>query len=132
MVRRRGAALWGGTRAQQCGAAQGRSSVGLRRGAAWGLGGVQQRGAAQGRNAGLRRGAPWGYAGAQRGVAHGRSSVGRRRGVAVWGCAGAQQRGAAAGERQHGGTVGARRARWGGGGAVGWWVHVRARGTGVR
>ena len=35
--------------------------------------------------------------------------------------------------RESGGAVGARRARWGGGGgAVGWWVGARARGTGVR
>ena len=33
---------------------------------------------------------------------------------------------------ESGGAVGARRARWGGGGAVGWWVVARARGTGVR
>ena len=34
--------------------------------------------------------------------------------------------------RESGGAVGARRAHWGGGGAVGWWVGARARGTGVR
>ena len=31
--------------------------------------------------------------------------------------------------RESGGAVGARRARWGGGGGVGWWVGARVRGT---
>ena len=84
MVRRRGVALWGGAGAQQCGAAQGRSSVGLGSGAAWGCVGAQ-RGAAQGRNVVRRRGAAvWGGAGAQQcGAAQGRSA-GLGRGAA-WG-----------------------------------------------
>ena len=70
---------------------------------------------------GLRRGC----AGAQRGAVQGRSRAGRRRGAAVWGRAGAR-RGAAQGRWGHGVHVG------GGGGALGWWVGARARGTGVR
>ena len=76
---RRGAA-WCGAEAQPCGAAQGRSSVGPRRGAACGRAGVQ-RGAAYGRGRGPRRGAARGCAGVHRGAAQGRS-VGLRRGVA--------------------------------------------------
>ena len=87
---RRGAA-WCGAGAQPCGAAQGRSSVGPRRGAACGRVGVQ-RGAAYGRGMGPRRGAAWGCAGVQCGAAQGRG-VGPRRGAA-WGCAGAQRRAA--------------------------------------
>ena len=78
---------------------------------------------------GLRRGC----AGAQRGAVQRRSRAGRRRGAAVWGRAGAR-RGAAQGR-----SVGLRRGGGdtactlgGGGGAVGWWVGARARGTGVR
>ena len=58
---RRGAAVWGGAEAQQCGAVQGRSSVGLRRGAAaWGCPGARH-GDVKGRSSvGLRRGAAWG------------------------------------------------------------------------
>ena len=81
----RGAA-WGCAGARQPGAAQGYSSVGLRRAALWG-------GAVVG---GLCRGAAaWGCAGAQRVAVQGRSA-GLRRGAA-WGCAGARQRGAAQG-----------------------------------
>ena len=90
---------------------QGRS-VGLLRGAAWGCAGAQQRGAAQGRSSvGLCRGATarpvqerssvgvatWGFAGAQQRGAALERSVGLRRGAAAWGCVGAQQRGAAQG-----------------------------------
>ena len=68
----RGGAAWGGAGAQQCGAAPGRSSLGLRRGAAaWGRAGEPQVGAAQGRSAGLGRGEAWGRAGVQRGAAYG-------------------------------------------------------------
>ena len=70
-------------------AVQARSSVGLCRGvAAW----AQQFGAAQGcSSVGLRWRAAWGCAGAQeRGAAQGSSSVGLRRGAATWGWAGAQ------------------------------------------
>ena len=101
----RGAA-WGCVGAQR-GAAQVRSSVGLRRGAAAShCAGAQQRGAAQGRSSvGLRRGAAaravkrrssvglcrgvaaWAQ---QPGAAQGRSSVGLRRGAAARGCAGVQ------------------------------------------
>ena len=63
-----------------------------------------------------RGAAPRGGAGAQQcGDAQGRGA-GLRRAVA-WGCVGA---------------VGARHARFGGGGAVSWWVGARARGPGVR
>ena len=57
--------------------------VGLRRGAAWGRAGAR-RGAAQERSSvGLRRGAAaWGCAGARHGAVKGRSSVGLRRGAA--------------------------------------------------
>ena len=72
------APLWaaGPAARAQRGAAQGRSSVGPRRGAAWGC-----VGATQGRSrAGRRRGAAvWGRAGARRGAAQGRR-VGLRRG----------------------------------------------------
>ena len=92
------APLWaaGPAARAQPGAAQGRSSVGPRRGAAWGC-----VGAAQGRSVVRCRGAPVrGGAGAQQcGAAQGRVA-GLRRGAA-WGCVGA---------------VGTRRARWGGGG----------------
>ena len=63
VVRCRGAALWGGAGAQQCGAALG-CSVRPRRGAAWGRGGAW-RGAAYGCGMGPRMGAAWGCAGAQ-------------------------------------------------------------------
>ena len=70
--------------------AQGRCSVGLRRGAAQGCAGAQ-RGAAYGRGMGPCRGAVRGCVGAQqRGAAQGRSNLGLRRGAAVWGCVGAQ------------------------------------------
>ena len=72
---RRGAA-WCGAAAQPCGAAQGCSSVGPRRGAACGHAGVW-RGAAQGRGVEPRMGAAW----ARRGAAQGRSA-GTRMGVA--------------------------------------------------
>ena len=79
---RRGAS-WGRVWARR-GAAQGCSSLGLRRAAVWG-------GALVG---GLCRGAAaWGCAGAQRVAVQGRSAA-LRRGVA-WGRAGAQQRGVA-------------------------------------
>ena len=101
---RRGAA-WCGAGAQQCGAAQGRSSVGLRGGVARGCAGAQQRGAAQGRSAGPRMGAAWGRGGVQQcGAAQGRSA-GLRRGAAEWGHAGEQQHGAA----QRRSSVGLRR-----------------------
>ena len=45
-------AAWGRAGAQQCGAAQGRSSVGLRKGATRGCAGARQRGAAPGRGMG--------------------------------------------------------------------------------
>ena len=78
---------------------------------------------------GLRRGC----AGAQRGAVQGASRAGRRRGATVWGRAGAR-RGAALVRsvglrRGGGGTV---CSLGGGGGAVGWWVGARARGTGLR
>ena len=94
---RRGAA-WCGAGAQQCGAAPGRSSVGLRRGAARGWAGVQH-GAAQECSVGPPMGVSWSREGARRGAAHGRSIVGLRRGVAARGCAGAQ-RGAANGAQR--------------------------------
>ena len=120
---RRGAARCGAG-AQPCGAAQGRSSVGPRRGAACGRAEVQRR-AAEERGVGPRMGTAWGRAGARRGAAHGcsvglrrgaargrawarhgaaqgRSSVGPRSGAA-WGCA-AAQRGA-----EQGRNVGLRR-----------------------
>ena len=67
-----------------------------------------------------------------RGAVRGRSRAGRRRDASVWGRAGAR-RGAAQGcsvglRRGGGGTA----CTLGGGGAVGWWVGARARGTGVR
>ena len=110
VVRCRGAAVWGGAGAQQCGAAQG-CSVGPRMGAAWGRVGARhgaaqgcsegcagaRRGAAQGCSVGLRRGAARGRAWARHGAVQGRSSVGLRRGAVAWGCAGAQQCGAAQG-----------------------------------
>ena len=63
--------------------------MGLSRGAALGCAGAQ-RGAAQGRSSvGRRRGAAaWGCAGAQRGAAQGRG-MGPRSGAVAWGCAGA-------------------------------------------
>ena len=79
---RRGAARCGAG-AQPCGAAQGRSSVGLRRGAACGRAGVQ-RGAAGERGVGPHMGATWGRAGARRGAAQGRS-VGLVRGAGARG-----------------------------------------------
>ena len=66
------APLWaaGPAARAQRGAAQGRSSVGLRRGAAWCGVGAAPCGAAQGRSSvGPRRGAARGCAGAQRGAA---------------------------------------------------------------
>ena len=62
--------------------------MGLRRGVAWCGAGMQQCGAAQGRSTVvLRRGsAAWGCAGARHGAVKGRSSVGLSRGAA-WGCA---------------------------------------------
>ena len=105
---RRGAAAWGRAGAQQRGAVQGRSIVGLRRGAAvW---------AAQVRSSvGLRRGA------AARAV-QGRSSVGLRRGAA-WGCAWAQQHRAAHGHSsvERGWLLGVASGEWedGGGRATG-------------
>ena len=105
-----GAAAWA-----QRGAAQGRSSVGLRRGAAaWGCAEAQLHGAVLGRSSmglrmgrssvGLRRGAaPRGCAGAQqRWAAQGRSSMGRRRGAAASGCGGAHQHGAVQGRSSMG------------------------------
>ena len=79
---RRGAA-WCGAGAQPCGAAQGRSSVGPRRGAACGRAGVWRR-AAEERGSEPRMGAAW----ARRGAAQG-CSAGPRMGTA-WGRAGAQ------------------------------------------
>ena len=73
-------ASWGRVLARR-GAAQGCSSVGLRRAAVWGgvvVGGL------------CRGAAAWGCAGAQRVAVQGRSSVGLRRGAAAWGCAGVQ------------------------------------------
>ena len=85
VVRCKGAAVWGGAVAQQCGAAEG-CSVRPRRGAAWGRRGAR-RGAAYGRGMGPRKGAARGCAGAQRGAVKGRNA-GLSRGV-TWGCAGA-------------------------------------------
>ena len=142
----RGAA-WCGAGAQPCGAAQGRSSVGPRRGAAcsrawvqrgaaeergvgprmgaaWGRAGAR-RGAAQGCSVGLRRGAAQGRAWARHEAAQGRSSVGPRRGAA-WGCA-AAHRGA-----EQGRSVGLRRGAvvWGCTGAQRGAAH--GRGMGLR
>ena len=77
---RRGAVVWGCAGAQR----------GAEQGGAWGCAGAQQRVAAQGfSSVGLRRGAAaCGRAGVQqRGAAQGCSSVGLRRGAAAWGCA---------------------------------------------
>ena len=68
---RRGAARWGAG-AQQCGAAQGRSSVGLRRGAAPGRAWARHVAVEGCSSVGLRRGASWGCAWAQCGAAYGR------------------------------------------------------------
>ena len=119
MVQRRGAAVWGGAGVQQCGAAQGRSSVGLRRGAARGRAWARHGGVEGCSSMGLRGGAARGCVGAHRGAAQGRSVV-RRRG-ATRGCAGAQQRGADRAEERTGLAKvgrGARGARGVGGAAV--------------
>ena len=82
VVRCSTAAVWGGARAQQCGAAQGRGA-GPRRSAAWGRVWARH-GAAYGRGMGPRRGAARGCAGAHRGAAQGRSA-GLCRGAVAWG-----------------------------------------------